>query len=85
MQNMSKNRMIIVKKLMAILLVGTVVFCVGGVVAYYNTSAFGYDNANLITFKENAVQVLDFEISYQQMRQAAESVEEFLPKRLITI
>lgn len=73
------------KKMMAILFVGITVFCIGGVVAYYNTSSFGYDNANLITFKESSVQILDFDISYQSLRKAAETVEEYLPKRVITI
>lgn len=73
------------KKITAILLIGITVFCVGSVIAYYNTSSFGYDNANLVTFRENAVKVLDFEISYQSIQEAIKAVEDVLPKRLITI
>ena len=73
------------KRIVLILLTGMTVFCVGGVVAYYNTASFGYGTANLITFKENAVRVLDFEIEYRQIRDAVDAMEKYLPDKIITI
>ena len=73
------------KKIVSILALSSVVFCIGGAVAYYNTAAFGYDNANWITFKEDSVQVLDFDIAYRDIQQAADTLKEILPDKMISI
>ena len=73
------------KKVVRILLTATLVFCIGGAVAYYNTSSFGYGSATLFRAEKDGIQVLDFSISYQQMKEAYEQIAQFLPDKKITI
>lgn len=71
--------------MLTIIVIGVIVFCVGGAVAYYNTSSFGYDNANLLTFQEDAVKILDFTIPYNTLREAMDTIKKVLPEQEITI
>ena len=73
------------KKTVIILLTAAVVFCAGSVVAYYNTASVGYDNANLISFCDDGIQVMDFRFFYQDFWQFVEKVKESAPDNFITI
>ncbi|MBQ9229186.1 MAG: hypothetical protein IJ168_10210 [Eubacterium sp.] len=73
------------KKTFAILSVAALIFCAGSVIAYYNTASYGYDNANLITFRDDAVQILDFDISYETLKNDWEKVSELVPDSRVTI
>ena len=73
------------KKILIILFCAAFFFCVGSLIAYYNTSSFGYDNANIISFKSDSVQVLDFDIRYEDVKEKYELVKKSMPDKLITI
>lgn len=73
------------KKEAKILAVASLVLAFGTAVAYYNTSSFGYDNANILTVTEESVKVFDFNIRYEDLEKNAKKLKEFAPKTFISI
>lgn len=50
-----------------VLFFASAVLMVGLIVAYYNTSSFGYDNANLLSFGNEEVWIMNFRIEYKDI------------------
>ena len=73
------------KKVSSILLLSALCICVGTAVAYYNTSSFGYDDANILTVNDDSVQILYFEIRYQDVEDFVDVLKENAPDKLITV
>lgn len=73
------------KKEAKILAAASLVLAFGTAVAYYNTSSFGYDNANILTVTEESVKVFDFNIRYEDLEKNAKKLKEFAPKNFISI
>lgn len=73
------------KKERKILATAVLVLSIGTAVAYYNTSSFGYDNANIISVTEDSVQIFDVNIKYEDIEKSAEKIKEITPKRFISI
>ena len=73
------------KKTVLILFTSVICLCVGTAVAYYNTSSFGYDNANIITVRDDSVQILDINIKYEDVKKTYEYIKEKTPDNFITI
>lgn len=76
---------IVMKKVIGILCLSLVVFSAGIVIAYYHTSSLGYDNANLISFRTDSVQIMDFDIYYEDVKEIWTSLQEAAPKNYTTI
>ncbi len=70
-----------------ILILFTSVLCIsaGTAVAYYNTSSFGYDNANIITVTDDSLRIFDLYIEYEDLERAYDYVNEHTPDNFITI
>ena len=73
------------KKTVAILLSALLVFCAGSAVAYYNTASVGYDNAHLLVFEKEYVQVMDFQIFYSDVAEEFKKLQDLTPDNFITI
>lgn len=73
------------KKITLILLASAVVCSAGMTVAYYNTASIGYDNANLISFYDGGIYVLDFDINYEKTKRGFERVKSYLPSKFVSI
>ena len=73
------------KKTVGILIMAVIIFCIGSVTAYYNTASVGYDNANLISFQSDGIQVLDFKIYYRDIERTVEKMKDLVPDNFITI
>lgn len=73
------------KKEAKILAAASLALAVGTAVAYYNTSSFGYDNANIISVTEESVKIFDFDIRYEDLEKSAKKIKEFTPKTFISI
>ncbi len=73
------------KKIAGILLTASFVFVAGICVAYYNTSSIGYDNANIISFNNEEVNIFDYRIEYKNVEDKFEKIKKVLPDEYITI
>lgn len=73
------------KTVRRILLLATVTLLIGIIIAYYNTSLMGYDNANIISFNREGVRVFDYNIEYTEIHDFFEKVDKTFPKDLVTI
>lgn len=61
------------------------VLLIGLSVAYYNTSSLGYDNANIFSYDENGIYIMDISINYKEIQEKIENIENYLPEKYITI
>lgn len=77
--------MLKMKAVRRILMLASVCLVVGVCVAYYNTSSLGYDNANLISYNNEEITVLDFNIKYDDIKNKIEYMKKYLPEETITI
>lgn len=73
------------KKTSGILFIASIVFAAGISVAYYNTSSIGYDNANIISFNSEQVDIFDYSIEYKEVEEKIERAKKYLPDDFITI
>lgn len=73
------------KKETKIILSASLCLCIGVGVAYYNTSSLGYDNANILSFNSEEVNIFDFTIKYTDAKDKIEQFKENTPKSFITI
>lgn len=73
------------KAVRRILIVSSLALAAGVAVAYYNTASLGYDNANIISFNNEEVQVFDYNIRYKDVEDKIESIRNSIPDDFITI
>ncbi len=73
------------KKIIIIFIISILFAALGSGVAYYNTASLGYDNANLISFYEDGIYVLDFDINYNKTKNEIKRLRSCFPEKLITI
>lgn len=73
------------KKVFKILTLSTFALVVGLIVAYYNTSSLGYDNANIISFNNEELHLFDYRIVYEDVEKNIETVKETLFTDFISI
>lgn len=76
---------IYVKNEIKILAAASLALAIGTAVAYYNTSSFGYDNANIISVTEESVKIFDFDIKYEDIEKSVEKIKENTPKNFISV
>ena len=73
------------KKIGSILTLAVIVLTIGICVAYYNTSSFGYDNANIISFDNESVKLFDYNIKYKDVKEKIDKIENSVPDVFVTI
>lgn len=73
------------KKVFKILVSFSFVLVVGLIVAYYNTSSLGYDNANILTVEVEQVRIFDYNIRYKDVKNAVENAREVLNVDFVSI
>ena len=73
------------KKITLIITCACLIACTGMTVAYYNTASLGYDNANIFSFYDGGVYVLDFDINYEKVKRGFSRIKELAPKKFISI
>jgi TPP-dependent 2-oxoacid decarboxylase len=73
------------KKPRRILTLATLMLLVGITVAYYNTSSFGYDDANIISINNEEVRIFDVTVNYREIEKKFESVKKNMPSDFITV
>ncbi len=73
------------KKEGVIIFLAVLILGVGVSIAYYNTSSFGYDNANIISFNNESVKIFDYNIEYKDIEEKLEEIDKAIPKDFITI
>lgn len=77
--------MLKMRKVRRILMLASVCLAIGVVIAYYNTSSLGYDNANIISFNNEEINILDYNIKYDDIKNKIEKLKKYTPKDNITI
>lgn len=73
------------KTVVRVVSVATIMFMIGMFLAYYNTSSYGYDNANILSFANDGVKVLDFMIKYDKIALIIQKIKDFVPQFFLTI
>ena len=73
------------KKTAVILFTSLICLISGTVVAYYNTSSFGYDDTNMFSVRDETVIIMNKSINYIKVKQNVEKVIEKAGERFITI
>lgn len=73
------------KKITLILLIAAVSASLGSAIAYYNTASLGYDSANLISFYDGGVNVLEFDINYKKVQKDLKHIFSAFPEKFISI
>lgn len=73
------------KKEVRILALATIALAIGITVSYYNTSSLGYDNANIISFDTEKINLFDYHIRYDDIEKYYEKITDYLPKDIIVI
>lgn len=73
------------KKPRRILTLAALVLLIGISVAYYNTSSFGYDDANIISINNEELRILDLNINYKEIEEKFEKIKNNIPDNFITI
>lgn len=77
--------MLKMKAVKRILTLASICLVVGVCVAYYNTSSLGYDNANIISFNNEEINILDFNIKYEDVKEKIDIMKKHTPSESITI
>ena len=62
-----------------------VIFVICIAVAYHNTSSLGYDKHYLIYYNSEGVDIMDYHIEYQNIKDKINKLKEIIPERFITI
>ncbi len=73
------------KPVRCILFLSTIVFIIGIIIAYYNTSSLGYDNANILSFNNEGIYVFDMSVRYSDIAYFINIIKKFIPKYSIAI
>lgn len=68
-----------------ILTLAAFVLVIGVAVAYYNTSSFGYDDANIISFNSEELNLFDYNINFKEVEKKIDKIKEKMPEKYITI
>ena len=58
---------------------------IGIAIAYYNTSSFGYDDANIISFNSEEINLFDYNIKFEDVEETIEAIKKKMPQTYITI
>ena len=85
MKGMLKTGSETLKKIALILLCSAVVTSAGTAVAYYNTASIGYDSANIVSFYEGGVYLLDFDINYEKTKKDFSALKKYAPAIFVSI
>lgn len=74
------------RKIAAILCCAVVALGAGTSVAYYNTKSFGFDeNTKVITYDEEKISFMDFEIYYKDISDFIDKVGTVVPEKTRTV
>lgn len=73
------------KPIRRIIFLSTMAFIIGIIIAYYNTSSLGYDNANIFSFNNEGIYLFDMAISYSKIKEFINMFIKFIPKFIIAI
>jgi len=73
------------KKIIGIIFLASLVLVSGLSVAYYNTSSFGYDNANLISRGDEQIRVFDYTIEYKDINYIIKKLKSAVPDEMMPI
>ncbi|MGN0532645.1 MAG: hypothetical protein ACI4IN_07605 [Eubacterium sp.] len=73
------------KKEVRILTLATIALAIGITVSYYNTSSLGYDNANILSFDTEQINLFDYHIRYDDIEKYYKKMTEYLPEEIIVI
>lgn len=73
------------RQIRRILSLATISLLIGIIIAYYNTSLMGYDNANIISFNNEEIKVFDYTVKYTELYDFFEKLDKSFPKDLFTI
>lgn len=73
------------KKEVRILTLATIALAIGITVSYYNTSSLGYDNANILSFDTEQINLFDYYIRYDDIEKYYKKMTEYLPEEIIVI
>lgn len=68
-----------------ILTLAVFVLVIGVAIAYYNTSSFGYDDANIISFNNEELNLFDYNINFKEVEKKIDKIKEKMPEKYITI
>lgn len=68
-----------------ILTLAAFLLVIGVAVAYYNTSSFGYDDANIISFNSEELNLFDYNINFKEVEKKIDKIKEKMPEKYITI
>lgn len=74
-----------IKKEFRILSIAAVVLIIGIIISYYNTSSLGYDNANIVSFDNEQLNIFDYEIRYEKVKDRYNKVKDYIPNEIIII
>lgn len=74
------------KKIIAIMCCAVIVLGGGLSVAYYNTKSFGFDeNAKVLSYDDEKISLLDFNIYYNDISSLIEKVGRIVPDETCTV
>ena len=73
------------KKERRILAFAAMCLAVGLIISYYNTSSLGYDDANIISFNSEQLNIFDYEIKFSEVREKYDRLKELVPDEIIVI
>lgn len=74
------------KKITALMCCALLVLCGGLSVAYYNTKSFGFDeNAKVLSYDEEKISLMDFEIYYDDISFFIDEVGKIIPEKTHTV
>ena len=76
--------MIIIKQF-RIIAVASVVFVICIVVAYHNTSSLGYDKQSIIYYNSEGVDIMDYHIEYNDIKNLIYNIKKHIPDSFMTI
>ena len=68
-----------------IITLASVIFIICIIVAYHNTSSLGYDRQDIIYYNSEGVDIMDFHIEYNDIKNIIYNVKKCVPDSFITI
>lgn len=73
------------KSVFRILLSATFVLLIGISISYYNTASLGYDNANVFSLNNEEINIFDYRIEYESVKQKTQKIKDFVSNNMFTI
>ena len=68
-----------------ILLAASAAFIICIPIAYHNTASLGYDKQDLIYYSADAVEIMDWQIEYNDIKHIIYNIKEIAPDEFVTI